>query len=301
MNLEWVETFLRIAEEGSVSAAAQNLFLSQSTVSSRLAALEEELGYTLVSRERGKRYMDLTPEGVCFLPIARNMIDLKNRALSRDEISSNLRIAAVYSMNYSFLPFLYHRLLEHHRGIGCRIITTRSEEMYSLLEHRECDVCFSTVMFERKGIRTEELFRQKIVVIMRDEHPRGIRTIHPRDLDPKKEILHHSEPLLSQWHNYWWEENTQKLQVCSTHLLGKMLEMNPENAFWALVPMATVAEMPFSVQIYELTSPPPMRSCYLLERETNFPDRKLQVFREELSAFLKDENLMKKYDLEVCG
>ena len=76
MNLEWVETFLRIAEEGSVSAAAQNLFLSQSTVSSRLAALEEELGYTLVSRDRGKRYMALTPQGVCFLPLARNTIYL---------------------------------------------------------------------------------------------------------------------------------------------------------------------------------------------------------------------------------
>ena len=301
MDTEWIETFLTTAESGSISTAAQRLFLSQSTVSSRLAALEEELGYTLFDRARGKRVLELTEEGAYFLPLARSMADLKNQAMHREDMPLILRIAAVYSMNYSFLPILYQRIMKNCPEAGCRIITTACEEMYSLLGRRECDFCFSTLQLDRQEIRSRELFRQKIVVIMRDEHPRDIQTIHPRDLDPRREILHHSEPALTQWHNYWWEGDCQRLQVCSTYLLAKMMEAEEENACWALVPVATARAMPYPVQIYELTSPPPGRVCYLLEREAGLQERKRELFLEELDAFLRDSELMKKYDLEVTG
>ena len=53
MTHELVESFLEVVRLQSVSAAAQALYVSQSTVSHRLQVLESELGVKLFFRQRG--------------------------------------------------------------------------------------------------------------------------------------------------------------------------------------------------------------------------------------------------------
>lgn len=73
MDLDSIEVFLAIARTRSISKAAKNLFISQSTVSYRLKLLEEELNCQLVERGRGQNQSTLTKEGENFLPIAERM------------------------------------------------------------------------------------------------------------------------------------------------------------------------------------------------------------------------------------
>jgi DNA-binding transcriptional LysR family regulator len=55
MNLRFVEAFYWVASLKSVTRAAEKLFLTQSAMSSRIAALEEELGVLLLDR-RDKQF-----------------------------------------------------------------------------------------------------------------------------------------------------------------------------------------------------------------------------------------------------
>ena len=50
-----VEAFLMIVKTGSISAAAQSLFVTQPALTRRVQALEEEIGYKLFERRRGIR------------------------------------------------------------------------------------------------------------------------------------------------------------------------------------------------------------------------------------------------------
>ena len=61
ISLEWYRVFYQIARQGSVSRAAEALFITQSAVSQCLRLLEQELGVVLFVRT--PRGMRLTPEG----------------------------------------------------------------------------------------------------------------------------------------------------------------------------------------------------------------------------------------------
>lgn len=61
MEIEQLRVFLTLAETKNISRAAERLFVSHSTVSRSLSALEDELGVRLV--ERGNRVFGLTEAG----------------------------------------------------------------------------------------------------------------------------------------------------------------------------------------------------------------------------------------------
>lgn len=65
--------FIRIAELGTVSSAARDLFLSPASASARLAKLEESIGFRLFNRTT--RAVSLTTDGAAFLPYAQQTIE----------------------------------------------------------------------------------------------------------------------------------------------------------------------------------------------------------------------------------
>ena len=65
-----IETFLMIVKTKNITKTAENLFLSQPTVSHRLKCLEEELNVKLLTRKKGYKQIELTAQGEEFVPIA---------------------------------------------------------------------------------------------------------------------------------------------------------------------------------------------------------------------------------------
>jgi DNA-binding transcriptional LysR family regulator len=80
LDLDAVRTFVRIAELGSFTRAAEATRSTQSTVSLKLKRLEDRLGCKLV--ERTPRYVQLSAQGATFLEHARELLKKHDRALS---------------------------------------------------------------------------------------------------------------------------------------------------------------------------------------------------------------------------
>ncbi|MEI9948433.1 MAG: LysR family transcriptional regulator [Pseudomonadota bacterium] len=74
-----VRTFLAVADEGSISRGARRVFRTQSTASTQIQTLEEQLGVRLF--ERDTRRLALTEEGERFMSHAQRLLEVNHQAL----------------------------------------------------------------------------------------------------------------------------------------------------------------------------------------------------------------------------
>ena len=116
MNLRFVEAFYWVATLQSVSRAAEKLFITQSAMSARIAALEDELGTVLLDR-RDKQFR-LTFAGQRFLKHAARLLelqrDIKLEMGGDAPVEVQMRIGAIESVLHSWLiPWVEHLRAEY--------------------------------------------------------------------------------------------------------------------------------------------------------------------------------------------
>lgn len=80
LDLDAVQAFVRIAELGSFTRAAETLQTTQAAISLKLRRLESRLGCRLI--ERTPRYVQLSERGAAFLDAARELLAAHDRALA---------------------------------------------------------------------------------------------------------------------------------------------------------------------------------------------------------------------------
>ena len=95
LNLKQLEAFCAVVERGSFTAAAEALYLAQSTVSGHILALEKDIGVPLLVRS-GKRRITLTEEGRRVYDHAHTILQSCNE-LSRELEEQTSRISAFCS------------------------------------------------------------------------------------------------------------------------------------------------------------------------------------------------------------
>ncbi len=141
MTLTQLRTFLAVAETGSVRAAAERLVVTQSAVSSCLAALQKDLGLTLVSKDgRGLR---LTGAGEIYAGYVRSVLGLLDEAHTAavgETEGGTLRIAAVTTAGEQLLPRLLAAFRRSHPGIGLLLEVGNRERVWSLVAGHEVDL-----------------------------------------------------------------------------------------------------------------------------------------------------------------
>lgn len=97
MELRTLRYFVTVVREGSITAAAKSLHVTQPTLSRQLAALEDELGHLLYQRNR--KGIELTEQGVILRRYAESILALADKAeeeiaLPTHSIAGKVHIAA---------------------------------------------------------------------------------------------------------------------------------------------------------------------------------------------------------------
>ncbi len=142
LNFDWnrARAFHATAQEGSFSAAARALGVTQPTIGRQIAALEEELGVTLV--ERVGTGLRLTSAGVDLAEQVKLMADAAARATliaagQATSLEGVVRIAASETIAAHLLPPVLAKLRGEHPGITYEIVASNDA---SDLRRREADV-----------------------------------------------------------------------------------------------------------------------------------------------------------------
>ena len=137
-----IETFLTVLRSGSMTAAAQALYITQPTLSARLQTLEDEVGTPLFVRGKGLRRLELTEAGTRFLPLAQRWQRLmaEMHGIAAAEARTHFRIGAAYTANQYVLPPVYKRFLERDLPVALRVETLSSQQAQEAVTRRELDM-----------------------------------------------------------------------------------------------------------------------------------------------------------------
>ena len=174
MEIRQVRYFVMVAQTGSFSQAAKELFISQSTLSQQIQQLENEVGVKLL--ERNTRKVTLSEYGQEFLPYAKNLIYDAEACLGsimdvRNMATGKLVIGVTYTFS-SVMVDVLKEFIRDYPGIRLSIRTALMEELMDMLERNEIDLalCYDPG-HKYDNIESTELFRSGICVIARDTHP----------------------------------------------------------------------------------------------------------------------------------
>ena len=125
LSTDMLDAFVKVAEHLSVSGAAQDLGISKSVASKRVAQLEQAVRATLFSRST--RRVALTPAGEAYLDFARSALravadaDERLRDL-RNELSGRIRLTAPVSWGQQVLARLLPDFLLQHPAIEIELL-----------------------------------------------------------------------------------------------------------------------------------------------------------------------------------
>ena len=159
MNLRFVEAFYWVATLKSVSRAAEKLFITQSAMSARVAALEEELGALLLDR-RDKTFR-LTVAGSRFVVHAQKLLELQRAA--KTEIGSDaaldltIRIGAIESVLHSWLIPWIEVLRAEQPTLELELTVETTPVLIDQIRRGALDLAFAALPASGDGIRTKAM------------------------------------------------------------------------------------------------------------------------------------------------
>ena len=179
-NLD-IETFWAVVQHGTMTAAAEALYITQPTLSMRIRALEERVGTPLFIRGKGQRRIRLTAAGQKFLTLARRWQRLlsETEALAELEQRTYLRIAATYTTNQYILPAVYQKFLAMHLPVSLWIHTLRDVDSAQALLNHELDFALidSNTVFNSQ-LEVRPICRERFLLLSAPDSD------YPAEVDP---------------------------------------------------------------------------------------------------------------------
>lgn len=159
MNLRFVEAFYWVATLQSVSRAAEKLFITQSAMSARIAALEDELGTVLMDR-RNKQFR-LTFAGQRFLKHATRLLELqreiKQEMGGEAPLELQMRIGAIESVLHSWLIPWVEYLRAQYPELELELSVETTPVLIELVRRGALDIVFTAAPANAEGVRSKAL------------------------------------------------------------------------------------------------------------------------------------------------
>ena len=145
MTTEEIEAFVAICEAKSISKAAEKLFISQPSLSTKLKTLEQETSCTLLARGKGQRELSLTEAGRRFYDLAlqyRSIIR-QMREVGTQAVPEKLRVSSLNSVGTYLMTPVYERFMQQNRETVLEVQDLPTLPVCASLERRETDLAFT--------------------------------------------------------------------------------------------------------------------------------------------------------------
>lgn len=225
MELRVLRYFLTVADEASISRAANRLHITQPTLSRQLMELETSLGIRLFERGHKNKSITLTEEGRLLQRRAREIIELANRTQSElraedETVSGDVYIGGGETDATRVLVQAAKALQKEYPGICYHLYSGNAEELIERLEKGLLDFCVlvGTANMEKYNYVTLPISDVWGLLLLKTSPLADKNTITAKDLQ--------SIPLIVPRHilssnelSGWYGESMDHLQITATYNL----------------------------------------------------------------------------------
>jgi DNA-binding transcriptional LysR family regulator len=143
MNLYQLQSFVTVISEGSMTGAADKLFLTQPAISQQIRNLEEDLGVDLLVR--GVRQIKPTLQGEVLFDYAKRILQLSQQAevavkAMGAELKGQLRVGTIDSIGVQLMSPIVSRLLKHNPELNIKVEYGRGDDLIKKYKKDEIDI-----------------------------------------------------------------------------------------------------------------------------------------------------------------
>lgn len=163
MNLYQLQSFVTVIAEGSMTGAADKLFLTQPAISQQIRNLEEDLGVDLLVR--GVRQIKPTLQGEVLYEYSKKMLQLGAQAevavkAMGAELKGHLRVGTLNSMGVQLMSPIVSRLLKYNPQLNVKIEYGKGDDLIRLFKKGMLDVLILPDVETQFGIELSETEKQ---------------------------------------------------------------------------------------------------------------------------------------------
>ena len=166
LNFHHLTTFVAVISEGSMTAAADKLFLTQPAVSQQIRNLEEELGVELLVR--GVRQIKPSPQGEILYEHARKILQQVHTAeVAIKSIGAELRgvikIGTLSSIGLHLMSPIIGRLMRHNPDLQVRVDYHHGDELFKNFKKGALDILILPDSKEEFGLEMDPAVEEKFL------------------------------------------------------------------------------------------------------------------------------------------
>ena len=181
MDKKRLLSFIKAAELGSISAAAEELGYSTSAVSQLIASLEKEFGMRLLVRTTRGVYPAEEAKGL--IPIVEDFLSGEQKILDyvdgvKDISEGTLTIAAYPSIATTWLPGIMSEFRNDYPGINITIMEGVRSDIYRHLDNNEAELAFLAYA-DPMPYEWIPLADERLIAVLPENHPMADRASFP--------------------------------------------------------------------------------------------------------------------------
>ncbi|RON79799.1 putrescine utilization regulator PtrR [Pseudomonas fluorescens] len=185
MEFSQLRIFQAVAEEGSITRAAERLHRVPSNLSTRLKQLEEQLGVELFVRERQR--LQLSPAGKVLLDYTGKLFALRDQASAAvmgGKPAGDFALGTMYSTAAIHLPALLAQYHKRYPAVNLQVQSAPSGELLEGLLTGRLDAALVDGPLELAGLDGVPLCEERLVLITEIDHPpvRSARDVEGRSV-----------------------------------------------------------------------------------------------------------------------
>ncbi len=295
MNIHQFQYVLALAELRHFEKAAEKCFVTQSTLSTMISKLEDELGIPIFDRK--KKPVALTAEGAVLLEqlkiVQREIESLKEISQEiKGEVKGRLIISVIPTIAPFLLPLFLHRFALQFPQLQIIVREQTTGEIIRQLKSRDIDIGIVSTPINDAEIEEQKLYHEPFVYYQAGKEPPKRIEAHELNLS--------NLALLEEGHCM----RTQIIELCNYHenqlvnqlnfnfqagSIDSLLRFVRGNGASTLLPYLSVYDFPKkeSKHISRFSDPVPFREIGLVVHRHFVRKRILQVLEEEILKAVK--------------
>lgn len=167
MNLKQIKYVLTIAKEGSISKAAEELNISQPSLSQYIKKIEKELDVELFDRANGNCI--ITDAGRLYVETGRRILALEGQLQSnlldiKENRAGSVTVGTTPFRSVSMMPSIVSAFKGRYPGLHMVVAEQGAQELKEAAERGEFDFCIVTLPVDERTLTAEVIMEEELVV-----------------------------------------------------------------------------------------------------------------------------------------